>query len=96
MKTASVAELKARLSEFLAAAKSGEDVIVTDRGRPVARLTALSGQSKRNSGLEKMIREGLIRPPTAKLPGDFFDRPRPEDPEGLTLKALLEEREEGW
>ncbi len=96
MKTASVAELKAKLSEYIATAKRGEDVIVTDRGRPVAKLTALVGAEHRNEKLEKAIREGHLIAPTSKLPPDFFSRPRLQDPEGLVLKALLEEREEGW
>lgn len=94
MKTASVAELKARLSEFLAFAKRGEDVIVTDRGKPVARLTGLMGADQQSERLQQAIRDGMIRPPTAALPADFWKRPRPKDPEGLVLLALLEERED--
>ena len=30
--------MKARLSEYLARVKAGEEVLVADRGRPVARL----------------------------------------------------------
>lgn len=43
MKTAAVSELKASLSEYLskAKAKAGEEVIVTDRGKPIARLVPL-------------------------------------------------------
>ena|SRR5688572_14998934 len=96
MKRASVAELKARLSEFLAAARRGEDVIVTDRGKPVARLTGLIGAEQYSEKLQIAIRGGVIRPPAAELPLDFFTRPRPQDPEGKALQALLEEREESW
>lgn len=39
---ASVRELKSRLSQYLARASAGEDVIITSRGRPVARLLAIS------------------------------------------------------
>lgn len=35
MKKASVSELKASLSEYLARVKKGEEVVVTDRDRPV-------------------------------------------------------------
>jgi prevent-host-death family protein len=96
MKTASVAELKARLSEFLAVARNGEDVIVTDRGKPVARLTGLSGSLHLTERLEVAIRRGVLRPPAGQLPADFWKRPRPQDPEGRSLRAILEEREEGW
>ncbi len=96
MKTVSVAELKARLSEFLAAARRGEEVIVTDRGKPVARLTGLVGAEHLSDRLERAIREGLIRPPSAKLPAEFFTRSRPRDPEGRSLRLVRAEREESW
>jgi prevent-host-death family protein len=39
---ASVREFKARLSQYLQKASNGEDVVITSRGRPVARLLALA------------------------------------------------------
>jgi len=40
MKTASVAEAKAHLSELLSYVESGEEVLITRRGKPVGKLTA--------------------------------------------------------
>ena len=96
MKTASVAELKARLSMFLAAVKQGEEVIITDRGRPVARLTGLEGAAGTDSRVAELVRAGLMRPPSKRLPRGFFARRRPADPDGSVLGELLREREEGW
>lgn len=95
MKHASVAELKARLSEYLAAARLGEDIIVTDRGRPVARLCGLLDDAKLTARTTEMVRIGLMRPPRGNLPADFWDRERPADPHGRALDAILAEREEG-
>jgi prevent-host-death family protein len=39
---ASVRDLKAQLSQYLERARAGEDVVITSRGRPVARLLAIS------------------------------------------------------
>jgi len=39
MKTVGIRELKNRLSEYIRQAKSGESVLVTDRGQVVAELT---------------------------------------------------------
>jgi prevent-host-death family protein len=39
-RTVSIAAAKARLSELVAAAEAGEDVVITKRGRPVVRLVA--------------------------------------------------------
>jgi prevent-host-death family protein len=95
MKHASVAELKARLSEYLAAARLGEDIIVTDRGRPVARLCGLLDDAKLTARMAEMVRIGLMRPPRGALPANFWDEERPADPDGRALDAILAEREEG-
>ncbi len=42
MKHAAVAKLKATLSEYLARVKAGEEVIVTERGKPIARIVPLA------------------------------------------------------
>jgi hypothetical protein len=51
---------------------------------------------------EQELKERLMRsgpPPTRKGTGrvseEFWDLPWPEDPEGLLLKALLEDRKQG-
>ncbi|HEY8054325.1 MAG TPA: type II toxin-antitoxin system prevent-host-death family antitoxin [Terriglobales bacterium] len=44
--TISVAEAKARLSAILQAAEAGEEVLITRRGKPVVRLTAVAKQLK--------------------------------------------------
>lgn len=96
MKRASVAELKSRLSEFLAAVKRGEDVIVTERGRPVARLTGLAGRASLDARMSELVRAGLATPPKRRLPREFLQQAAPADPEGKLLDALRSDREEGW
>jgi prevent-host-death family protein len=95
MKTAAVSELKARLSEFLGQVKAGGEVLITDRGKPVARLVPISGASAGKESLSTLEKQGLIKVGSGKLPKNFWKLPRPQDREGLVLKALLEEREEG-
>jgi prevent-host-death family protein len=95
MKTAAVSELKARLSEYLNQVKAGMEVLITDRGKPVARLVPVCRNQNFKESLALMEKQGLIRLGPGKLPKDFWKIPRPEDPEGLVLKALLEERVAG-
>ncbi len=95
-KVAKVSELKASLSKYLARVKAGEEVVVTERGKPIAKLVPLPREE--DSQLDRMnqlARRGVITLPKGKLPEDFFDLPRPDDPEGLVLKALLDERRTG-
>lgn len=96
IKTASVSALKARLSAFLAIVRRGDEVLVTDRGRPIARLAPVIGAESVEGRREEMIRTGRLRAPTSKLPKGFWERKRPGDPKGKGLAALLAERESGW
>jgi prevent-host-death family protein len=93
MKKAAVSELKAHLSEYLNQVKAGGEILITDRGKPVARLVPIARSKTNKEALIQMEKQGLIRLGSGKLPKDFWAMPRPEDPEGLALKALLEERE---
>jgi prevent-host-death family protein len=59
-----VTELRAHLSEYLDQARSGTDVIVTERGIPVARLVAIDSAPL----IERLEREGVLTPPKSKGP----------------------------
>lgn len=95
MRRASIAALKARLSEYVAAAKAGEEIIVTDRNRPVARLGPVKAPLRREAQLTGLIRAGLVRPALRSLPREFWERPRPRDRQARALAGLIEERTEG-
>ena len=56
--TVGIRELKAKLSEYVSRAANGEQIVVTDRGRPVARLVGLEGTSM----IERGIEEGWVTP----------------------------------
>ena len=96
MKSAAVSKLKATLSEHLARVKAGEEVIVTERGKPIAKIVPLGrDQSGVPAHLLELARAGLVRLGSGKLPGRFWRMSRPSDPRGAGLKAFLEEREGG-
>jgi prevent-host-death family protein len=54
-----VRELHDRLSEHLERVERGAEVVVTRRGRPIARLSAVD----REDPLEDLVRRGLVTPP---------------------------------
>lgn len=92
----SIGTLKARLSEYLRRTRAGETVVVTDRGRPVARLAPLEGDAAVEGRMAGLVRAGLIQPPKRPLDLSILDAARPADPEGRSLETVLEERAEGW
>jgi prevent-host-death family protein len=91
MIVAGVAEVKAKLSEYLSRVRGGSDVLITEHGRPVARIVPVAGGGDELAELE---REGLVRVGSMKLPKGFLEAPRPAAAARVT-DALLEERREG-
>jgi prevent-host-death family protein len=60
-----ITDLRAHLSAWLERAREGHEVVVTDRGVPVARLTGLATTAT----LERLTADGVIgRPATAQRP----------------------------
>jgi prevent-host-death family protein len=63
MKTVGVRELKNRLSEYLRQVRSGEELLVTDRGEVVAELTPPGHRAQHGSvpaGLVALARRGVL------------------------------------
>lgn len=73
-----VTELRAHLSEWLDRVRGGEEVIVTDRGVPVARMLGMSATST----LQRLAADGVIgRDVSARRPvATGRSRPRPRNP----------------
>src|SRR5262245_36186971 len=69
MSEVGIRSLKQNASAVVARAAAGESVTVTDRGRPVARMTALPA-----TRLEDLVEAGRARPARRKL----ADLPPPE------------------
>jgi prevent-host-death family protein len=55
-----VRELKNHLSRYLERVRDGEEIIVTDRGHPVARLSAVDEPTDH---LAQLVAMGAVRPP---------------------------------
>jgi len=96
MTTASVAELKAKLSAYLEVVKAGEEVVVTERGHAVARVVPFTRSGPTPAEYEDMLRSGQLRPPRKRVPRDFWRRPLAAVPAGAAVRAVLAEREAGW
>ena len=93
MKTASVSELKDRLSAHLEVVKAGEPVLVTDRRRPVAVLQPVAPGGIEAADLQGLLVAGAVTLPERSLDvRAFLKHPQAVATGGLG-KALDEERE---
>ena len=93
VKTTPISVLKAALSEHLDAVRRGEEIIVTDRGLPIARIVPVEGATATDSRLARLVREGVVAPPR-KPPSGRRKPPKGRRASGV-LAALLAERAEG-
>ena len=95
MKTVGSRELKNRLGRYLKMVGGGETIIVTDRGKPVARMDRIDSNGETGAGrtvdeiLKQLEAEGHL-----KLGTRPFRRFKPVRLKGKPLsKIILEDRE---
>jgi prevent-host-death family protein len=98
MERAGVAQLKARLSEYLARVERGEEVLVLQRGKAIARIIPVDHSALSNEDdlerLRDLERIGVLKL-GGRVPDSYWSMPLPDDADGRMLDALLEERESG-
>jgi antitoxin (DNA-binding transcriptional repressor) of toxin-antitoxin stability system len=96
MKRVGLRELKNRLSEYVRLVRSGEVVLVTDRGEVVAELRSpgsLAGDTERHPGLLILARRGVLTLGKPNDPAAYPPMPRLLPP-GTVQRLLDEERGE--
>ncbi|MGH8980010.1 MAG: type II toxin-antitoxin system Phd/YefM family antitoxin [Acidimicrobiales bacterium] len=68
MVTIGVRELRRDASRWLARVRAGESVVVTDRGRPIAKMVPL----QEVGGYDALVTEGRIAPGSGRSLGDVL------------------------
>ena len=95
MRTAAIAKLKAGLSGYIESVKAGEQVVVTDRGHPVALIVPIDASVSDDERRAELVAKGLVRPGGGPIPAELLAGARVP---GLTaeraLQAVLEDRED--
>lgn len=96
MKAAKVSELKAGLSKYLARVKRGEQVLITERGRTIAKIVPVPpAERDQEERIRELERLGIAGPSEYPgVPPEYWTMKLPEDPEGKVLKGFLRDREE--
>ena len=60
-----VSALRAELKSWIERARDGEEVVITERGVPVARLTGVATADL----VTELVRDGVLVPPAGEPPG---------------------------
>lgn len=94
--TVPVTDLKAHLSHHLRAVKEGRELVVTERGVPIARLCPLETGGRPDVCRQRLVAAGVLRPRRREpVPIAELVRRAPKDPAGRARQLLAEEREDG-
>jgi prevent-host-death family protein len=94
MRTAAISRLKAKLSEHIAWVKRGEEVLVTERGKPVARIVPVAPGTAGDDRMPGLIARGIVRLGKKQLRKALSDLPVCRVPKGAVLRALDDERQD--
>lgn len=80
-----IRELRADLSRWVRRVAAGEEVVVTDRGKPVAKLVPMNGERR----IDQLIREGRVTPAPRPWRGPL---PKPIEGIGTLSDIVIRER----
>jgi len=94
MRTAAISRLKARLSEHIARVKRGEEVLVTERGKPVARIVPVAPGMADDERIRALTARGVLRSRGKRARKLLSGLPICRVPQGAVLRALEDERKE--
>jgi prevent-host-death family protein len=93
-RTVNIAELKNNLSAYLEQVKNGEELIVKDRNRLIARLVPLTSGEDLDAEEDALVAAGLMRLPHKEKSDRFLALPAPQAA-GADIQAVIRaERDE--
>lgn len=87
-------EANQRFSKAIKAVRAGQEVILTERGHPIAVIKPLKERDAREAALQAMVDEGFVRPAARKGPTPA-PRWRPVKVKGKPLsQTVIEDRDD--
>jgi prevent-host-death family protein len=85
VRSTNIADLRNRLTQYLQEVRAGEEIVVRDRDRPIARIVPFNVD---NADFEDaaLVKSGLMRKGSGSLPASFWRARRP----GATLEQVVD------
>ena len=88
MRTVNIGRLKNELSAYLKLVQSGEEVVVNDRNKPVAKIVPFP-ELNENDDEARLIATGQMKAPRKEMDWDeFWKLPRPTVSDEATRAAI--------
>jgi prevent-host-death family protein len=93
MKTVNISDLKAQLSAHIQLVRDGEEVLVCDRNRPVARIVPIRLEDH-STQEQRLVARGLLTPTLKKRPRLSWPEP-PGDVSDEVIEQLWRQERDG-
>jgi prevent-host-death family protein len=93
MRSTNIADLRNRLTQYLQEVRAGEEIIVRDRQRPIARIVPFSVDDA-DADEAALIASGVMRKGSGTLPAPFWKARRPRLRVSAAVAALRADRDE--
>lgn len=93
MKTVNIGELKNQLSAYLQYVRRGEEVVIRDRNRPVARILPFQDAAAVADEEQQLVASGAMKQPEKRLDWDsFLALPKGNVTQETAVRAAIESR----
>jgi prevent-host-death family protein len=92
MRTTNIADLRNRLTHYLREVRAGEEIVVRDRQKPIAKIVPFMVNEADDDAA--LVAAGLMRKGTGKLPPSFWRTRGPRVPLKAAVAAVSADRDE--
>jgi prevent-host-death family protein len=93
MRSVNIAELKNSLSAYLRLVRDGEEVVIRDRNRAIARIVPIEVAGDEEEEERQLVAAGLLRLGKGPIEDSFWDLPAPRVAGERVQQALQEDRD---
>jgi prevent-host-death family protein len=93
MRSTNIADLRNRLTQYLKEVRAGEEIVVRDRQRPIAKIVPFTVDDE-DADDAALVAAGLMRKGTGKLPPSFWKTRGPRVPTKVAVAAVSADRDE--
>ena len=93
MRRANIADLRNRLTQYLREVRAGEEIIVRDRQRPIAKIVPFTVDDD-DADDAALVAAGLMRKGSGAIPPSFWKARRPRVSVKVAVAAVRADRDE--
>jgi prevent-host-death family protein len=93
MRSTNIADLRNRLTQYLQEVRAGEEIVVRDRQRPIAKIVPFTVDDD-DADDAALVASGLMRKGSGVLPSSFWKARRARVPVRVAVGAVTADRHE--